>query len=122
MYCYTLDTLYHIHLTFVLLLRLLLQQTIEIVVIGMDLGNTLPCQLMHAEVSLPVVFCNNFHMVSHQAILFSTTLIIWTLETVLLSIFLELSNGNHLGAFHWNSGGLWKGQGWETSLPNDSQV
>lgn len=36
--------------------------------------------------------------------------------------YIELSKGSYLSAFHWNTGGLWKGQQWEPTLPNDSQV
>ena len=34
----------------------------------------------------------------------------------------DLAKGGCLTAFHWNSGGTWKGRTWDKDLPTDSQV
>ncbi|XP_064392312.1 transmembrane protein 209-like [Halichondria panicea] len=45
-----------------------------------------------------------------------------TKQDYLVSRTQELSKGTNLSAFHWDSGGSWRGKQWNQSLPSDSQI
>ncbi|XP_062507845.1 transmembrane protein 209-like [Corticium candelabrum] len=47
---------------------------------------------------------------------------VFTNQEYLVQRIRDLSRGDSLNCYRWNSGGRWNGRGWDNELPNDTQI